>query len=385
MVPSLSTDFPQALGPDKAVSVPAEVSDEMLDKVQSMGNFGERLQREREMRSITLQEISNSTKISTRMLKALEDEDFARLPGGIFNKGFVRAYCRFLGIDEEQAVADYLAALAENEKKTPESAKSSNQVSDNLQPSLFGPQFDRQNRIQLVEPQGHSFDLSQHLVTATVVLVVLLGGAGLAKYFYDRNDVVSAKTSSTAPIIAEPAPAIAPATNTSVDTATPSDQPGSISPEKSSPTVSQQVSANDSAAASLASTKPGAVNVSANTHPDSGKTTMVRSSSKVTSAPALNITSESDTTNVSVSGVIHVQIHAREDSWARITGDGKLLMEGVIKANMDKSFRTTEHMVVTLGNAGAVDMAYNGKSLPSFAPEAKYKQLVFGHNGSPRL
>jgi cytoskeleton protein RodZ len=78
-----------------------------------VGSFGERLQREREMRGITLEEIAEATKIGTRSLRALEQQDFDKLPGGIFNKGFVRAYARYLGLDEEQAVADYLAALAE--------------------------------------------------------------------------------------------------------------------------------------------------------------------------------------------------------------------------------------------------------------------------------
>ena len=84
-----------------------------------MGSFGERLQREREMRGITLEEIADSTKIGTRSLRALEQEDFDKLPGGIFNKGFVRAYARYLGIDEEQAVADFLAAAGEPEQPLP--------------------------------------------------------------------------------------------------------------------------------------------------------------------------------------------------------------------------------------------------------------------------
>jgi cytoskeleton protein RodZ len=78
-----------------------------------MGAFGERLRREREMRGITLDEISESTKISRRHLESLEKEDFEALPGGIFNKGFVRAYARFLGLDEDQAVADYSAVSGE--------------------------------------------------------------------------------------------------------------------------------------------------------------------------------------------------------------------------------------------------------------------------------
>ena len=78
-----------------------------------MASFGERLKREREKRKVSLDEIALSTKIGTRMLHALEEEKFEQLPGGIFNKGFVRAYARHLGLDEEQTIADYLEAAGE--------------------------------------------------------------------------------------------------------------------------------------------------------------------------------------------------------------------------------------------------------------------------------
>jgi cytoskeleton protein RodZ len=78
-----------------------------------LSSFGEKLKREREKRKISLDEIALSTKIGTRMLHALEEEKFDQLPGGIFNKGFVRAYARHVGLDEDQAVADYLEAAGE--------------------------------------------------------------------------------------------------------------------------------------------------------------------------------------------------------------------------------------------------------------------------------
>ena len=73
-------------------------------------SFGEKLKQEREKRKITLEQISVSTKIGTRMLQALEENKFNQLPGGIFNKGFVRAYSRVVGLDEDQTVADYMQA-----------------------------------------------------------------------------------------------------------------------------------------------------------------------------------------------------------------------------------------------------------------------------------
>src|SRR5271155_1965781 len=78
------------------------------------------MKQERERRGITLDEIALTTKISARFLRAIEDEHFEQLPGGIFNKGFIRAYARHLGMDEEQAVADYLAATGTPAAKKPE-------------------------------------------------------------------------------------------------------------------------------------------------------------------------------------------------------------------------------------------------------------------------
>jgi cytoskeleton protein RodZ len=69
--------------------------------------FGEHLKREREMRGVSLEEISAATRISTRFLEALENEQWEQLPGGVFNRGFIRSVARFLGLDEESLVSEY--------------------------------------------------------------------------------------------------------------------------------------------------------------------------------------------------------------------------------------------------------------------------------------
>jgi cytoskeleton protein RodZ len=79
-------------------------------KTGLMGTFGENLRREREMRGVTLQEISAATKISVRFLKSIENEEFSSLPGGIFNRGFVRAYARYLGLDEDPLLEEFQLA-----------------------------------------------------------------------------------------------------------------------------------------------------------------------------------------------------------------------------------------------------------------------------------
>jgi cytoskeleton protein RodZ len=84
------------------------------------GNFGERLKRERELREVTLEEITSATRIGPRFLEALENEDWEKLPGGVFNRGFVRSVARYLGLDEESFLAEYDLAHGPIVQITPE-------------------------------------------------------------------------------------------------------------------------------------------------------------------------------------------------------------------------------------------------------------------------
>lgn len=73
--------------------------------------IGEQLRLAREERGIPLREISDQTRISVRYLEAIESNDYKRLPGGIFNRSFVRAYARYVGYDEKQAIEGYTRYL----------------------------------------------------------------------------------------------------------------------------------------------------------------------------------------------------------------------------------------------------------------------------------
>jgi|SRR5579875_572217 len=75
--------------------------------MSSTSLFGEHLKREREMRGVSLEEISAATRISVRFLEALESERWEQLPGGIFNRGFIRSIARFLGLNEDNLIAEY--------------------------------------------------------------------------------------------------------------------------------------------------------------------------------------------------------------------------------------------------------------------------------------
>jgi cytoskeletal protein RodZ len=76
-------------------------------------SIGEKLRLAREARGIALRDISEQTRISMRYLEAIESDDYRRLPGGIFNRSFIRAYAKFIGYDEDQAIDEYARTLRE--------------------------------------------------------------------------------------------------------------------------------------------------------------------------------------------------------------------------------------------------------------------------------
>src|SRR6266513_1961428 len=80
-----------------------------------MTNFGASLKKARESKGISLNQIATETRISTRFLTAIENEEFSLLPGGIFNRGFVRTFAEKVGLDPDQAVADYERLVAVRE------------------------------------------------------------------------------------------------------------------------------------------------------------------------------------------------------------------------------------------------------------------------------
>jgi cytoskeletal protein RodZ len=76
-------------------------------------SFGDELRLAREARGITLRHISDQTRISIRYLEAIESNDYKRLPGGIFNRSFIKAYAKQIGFDEKEAMEGYLRTARE--------------------------------------------------------------------------------------------------------------------------------------------------------------------------------------------------------------------------------------------------------------------------------
>ena len=102
--PDLTADPPRSY--DRGI-----VTDAPPEKRGEDRSFGQILRRERELRHVSLREVSEATKINIRYLEALERNEFTYLPAGAFTRGFIRSYARHIGLDEAEMINAYLYEL----------------------------------------------------------------------------------------------------------------------------------------------------------------------------------------------------------------------------------------------------------------------------------
>ena len=71
-----------------------------------MGELSLNLSQTRQARGLTLDDAERSTRIAKKFLIALEDHNYSIFPAPVYARGFLRSYCRYLGIDPEPQLAE---------------------------------------------------------------------------------------------------------------------------------------------------------------------------------------------------------------------------------------------------------------------------------------
>jgi cytoskeleton protein RodZ len=139
-------------------------------------SIGEKLRLARETRGIALHDISEQTRISMRYLVAIEADDYRRLPGGIFNRSFIRAYAKQIGYDEQEAVEEYSTMMHERGEST-----------DEAKPA----------RSLVYTEEGSSRSPLTTILLAVIILAVLSLCVWAAWYFYEHK--VKGRTQTPSP------------------------------------------------------------------------------------------------------------------------------------------------------------------------------------------
>ncbi len=291
-------------------------------EVVQVGSFGEHLRQQRESRGIALEEIVATTKIGRRLLQALEEEQFDLLPGGIFNKAYVRAYAKCVGIDEDEAVAQYLEAAQEPPPDNKVIAHQHSFHSDRI-------------------PERAQFPIVPVLILLVVVAGAVGGWKAYQEHQKDRERIAAATKSVETPPPASSATNAPPMTGVAETQLT----------QPSTPTV-PPAPAPSSKTASAEETQP-------------------------TPTPPLAASQRTSPAN----GEFEVTIRPKDRAWVSVKSDGKYVVRGIIKPPDVKTIRARSEVVIYTGNAGEVEVEFNGKSVPLAGGINQQETLVFGAKG----
>ncbi len=265
----------------------------------NVGAFGEKLRRERETRGVRLEEIADATKISTRSLKALEDENFSILPGGIFDKGFVRAYARYLGMNEEQAIEEYTTAVGTQ----PPSMKS----------IAHEHMIQRAKQLaaeQAMHPVHNSLPLFQWLVLIAAIAGFAWGGMVLY-----RSNIVRGMLHRGSHV----------------------QQPANVQ------------AASSPASTPAAGTAPPSPQQPAST----GRTAIV---------PAALVTTPAADTAAQPADFV-LAITTAEPCWLSVIADGKPSLRRTMAPNEQQTISAHEKIRLTIGNPASLELSLNGRQL----------------------
>ncbi len=291
--------------------------------------FGESLKREREMRGVTLDEISGATRIATRFLKAIETEQWDQLPGGVFNRGFVRAVARYLGLDEENIVAEY--TLAVGDRPTVPVWTGSPPAVTAEQPWLAW------------------------IIAAVVILVIVAGG------WFGTKRILARRAANRA---AQAAALSAEASSTEPAAGTPA-QPAADSASGNAATSSAAAPDTTTGATPAAATSPTAPGAPSAADPSSTSASPTAASTAAASPAS------------PPSDLFELKISTGKRTKVVVVADKDVVYDGTMKSGENHFFSAADHFQVTAKDAGVVHMELNGKTLAPIGPA--------GHSGKITL
>jgi len=283
-----------------------------------MNSVGEVFKQVREAKGLTLEEVASKTRIHPEFLKALEEGNFAKLPDQVFAKGFVRAYARSLGMDEEDTI-----------RRFGESAG-----------AFYGRQGE-QERLRLQQADDERRRRANRKITVAAVGVALLGLVLLVSreqsaVFSPRPTTEPASSKATAP----------------VPTAKSSGGPVATQPggDSSAGTPPSPVAREESIPLKSTAIEP------------------------LAELPLERVPAEKPP--------LVLDLEALELSWVVVQVDGASPHEALLRAGERIRWKGKDRFTLTLGNAGGVRVVFNGKPQGPFGPIGKVaRDIVLKRGG----
>jgi cytoskeleton protein RodZ len=319
-----------------------------------MGRFGEKLKAEREARGVRLEDIAKQTRVSVRLLSAIESERFDLLPGGVFNVSFIRQYCRHVGLDEDTIVAEFNALAKPVELTIAETPATIDETA-------------------LMHERGATLaeNLTDYLrrygrVTAGVCAAALIAVTiALSWPIGDSN----------------PAPASPP-----VDSSVPSsrDERGAAGSTKEAeenaltPSTAEGATATENASAEANATAAG--NERGSTVADPGPSAPEAALPEPTPTVTAE-TAQAVSLGAEAAKHLYVEISITAKVWIQAVADGERVFENIFEAGQTRSIAADDSVQLVVGNAGGLTVAVNGKTMPPIGPSGHVRRVVFTPGG----
>lgn len=304
-----------------------------------MPSFGEHLKEIREAKGLSVLDFSNLTKINLHFIQAMETDQYKELPGSVFNRGFVKLYAKYCGVDELKLLAEY---------------------KERVQPSLK-PEF------QFLPPEPPSSPHSFHQalpVFLPVVAILTVALISLIIYFRSGEREVRPGVES----------------GNAIASTAPSSTSSDSNANRSIPAVLPPDSADQVDASSSPPPKSGA-SIEAGSSPRSGEGSLKESAgisqgkgeSAAPSMPGLSngppVNSDANPTGRN----LILQIVAKELTWVSVKRDGKDAFQKNLLPNESIQLYAKDKFDIVCGNAGGVTLILDGKTLPTLGRRGEVK------------
>ena len=308
-----------------------------------MSELGASLREARESQGISLEQAEEVTRIRRVFLKALEEERFDDLPSAVYARGLIRNYARFLGLDPDEASADYQAATSAPSSSVPH-------VLD--EPLLRRPIGNLRARL---------------FVWLMAILLLALVGWYLYNRFYLGIEPWPIRAAPTTPIPSATTLMSAP---TLIQQDTPESTP-TRNVQPTQPSLTSHVPVEEPTATALPPEVPtNTIRPVTPTAPTSAPTSpaIVATRRSTTSVPTA--TRAASATPIQTEG-IRVEARASARTYLEVTADGDELFVGFLEQDQEDVWVASRVISIRVGNAAGVELAVNGVEVGPLGEEGE--------------
>jgi cytoskeleton protein RodZ len=285
--------------------------------VETLGAY---LKSKREALNISLQEISQVTRIRRSILEDIENNRYDLLPPKVFAQGFIKSYASYLGLDESEVIKRY---------------------SDLVE----GPETDG----KAVDARASSPPARFSFIMPVAVIGLLLAAAVLWW--------MNPRHKNAADIVPPPANLTA---TTIVAIAPPPGEPAerdagqeTAAPAKSAPAGKAEQGSPATAVVEQLQTETAAQQPSAAAAEQPLTETTVEQPAAVTA----------ETPPADAAAPLVLRIVASQDAWMRIQSDKQRPLAFTLNSGQTRTFKAAEKFTIRIGNAGGVDLFLNEQEL----------------------